>query len=101
MTDAFLAELRGSAPPAPERLRTRVEAIAAREPQPRASWREWIQLRRVLVIAVPAALAAMLAVAVGHGVFDAPAGHGNAVQGYSAAESAPVRGRSNGGGGAL
>ena len=30
MNDAFLAELRASAPPAPERLRARVEAIAAR-----------------------------------------------------------------------
>ena len=73
MTDAFLAELRASAPQAPERLRERVEAIAAREPQARASWREWIQPRRVLLVAAPAALAAMLAVAVGHGVFDAPA----------------------------
>jgi len=75
MTDAFLAELRAAAPPAPGRLRERVEAIAAREPQPRASWREWIQPRRVLAIAAPAALAAMLAVAVGHGVFDTPAQH--------------------------
>jgi hypothetical protein len=70
MDDAFLAELRASAPPAPERLRARVEAIAAREPRGRASWREWFQPRRALVVLAPAAFAAMLAVAVGHGVFD-------------------------------
>ena len=78
MNDAFLAELRASAPPAPERLRARVEAIAAREPRAPAAWREWIQPRRALLVVGPAALAAMLAVAVGHGVLDTSAQHNTA-----------------------
>jgi hypothetical protein len=73
MTDAFLAELRATAPPAPERLRARVDAIAAREPQARASWREWLQLRRAVLVVAPTALAAMLAVAVAHSLFESPA----------------------------
>jgi hypothetical protein len=79
MTDALLAELRASAPPAPERLRARVEAIAAREEPRRATWREWLQLRRAVLVVAPAALAAMLAVAVAHGVFESPAQRDNAL----------------------
>ncbi len=93
MNDAFLAELRASAPPAPERLRTRVEAIAAREPR-RAAWRNWFQPRRAVLVIAPAALAAMLAVAVGHGVFDAPAQHDNALSqphGGEASQAVPAR----------
>ena len=71
MTDALLAELRASAPPAPERLRLRVDTIAAREPQP-AAWREWLRPRRMLAIAAPVAVAGLLAVAVGHGLTASP-----------------------------
>jgi hypothetical protein len=72
MNDALLAELRATAPPAPERLRMRVEAIATRQPQQQASWREWVRPRRALVIALPTALAAMLAVAIGFGLSSSP-----------------------------
>ncbi|HEU5212945.1 MAG TPA: DUF4349 domain-containing protein [Gaiellaceae bacterium] len=93
MTDAFLAELRASAPPAPERLRERVEAIAAHEPRARASWREWLQPRRAVLVIAPAALAAMLAVAVAHGVFETPGQHEAAPSPPSAerAKSRPAR----------
>jgi hypothetical protein len=90
MTDAFLAELRASAPPAPERLRERVEAIAAHEPRARASWREWLQPRRAVLVIAPAALAAMLAVAVGHGVFESAAQHETALS-PERAQSSPAR----------
>ena len=90
MNDAFLAELRASAPPAPERLRARVEAIAAREEPRRASWREWFQLRRAVLVVAPAALAAMLAVAVAHGVFESPAQRQDALSSY---DGATVRAR--------
>jgi len=93
MTDAFLAELRASAPPAPERLRERVEAITAHEPRARASWREWLQPRRAVLVIAPAALAAMLAVAVGHGVFETPGQHETALSPPYAerAKSRPAR----------
>lgn len=90
MNDAFLAELRASAPPAPERLRARVEAIAAREEPRRASWREWFQLRRAVLVVAPAALAAMFAVAVAHGVFESPAQRQDALSSY---DGATVRAR--------
>src|SRR3954468_8709834 len=86
MNDAFLAELRASAPPAPERLQARVEAIAAREAPPRASWREWLQLRRAVLVLAPAALASMLAVAVAHGVFQSSPQRQTALQSSYAAQ---------------
>ena len=70
--DALALELRATAPAAPARLRARVDAIAAQTPPARASWRAWIQPRRALLVAAPTALAAMLAVAIGHGLSSSP-----------------------------
>src|SRR4051812_8458393 len=66
--DGFALELRASAPAAPARLRARVDAIAAQAPPAPASRRAWFQPRRALLIAAPAAAAAMLTVAIGHGL---------------------------------
>jgi len=66
--DALAFELRATAPAAPERLRARVDEIAARTPPVTASWRAWFQPRRALLVAAPTAVAAMLAVAIGHGL---------------------------------
>src|SRR3954471_7960247 len=95
MNDAFLAELRASAPPAPERLQARVEAIAAREAPPRASWREWLQLRRAVLVLAPAALASMLAVAVAHGVFQSSPQRQTALQSSYAAQKEQALGRAD------
>ena len=66
--DGIALELRAAAPAAPARLRARVDEIAAQAPPARASWRAWFQPRRALLIAAPTAVAAMLAVAIGHGL---------------------------------
>jgi hypothetical protein len=65
--DALLAELR-TAPAAPELLRARVEAIAAREPAQPVQLRDRLRLRRLVLIAAPAAFAVMLGVALAHGL---------------------------------
>ena len=65
--DALLDELR-TAPAAPDSLRARVEAIAAREPAQPARLRDRFQLRRLVVIAAPTAFAVMLGVALAHGL---------------------------------
>jgi hypothetical protein len=70
--DALALELRATAPAAPERLRARVDQIAARTPPAAASWRAWLQPRRALLVAAPTAVAAMLAVAIGHGLSSDP-----------------------------
>jgi hypothetical protein len=70
--DALALELRTTAPAAPARLRARVDEIAARTPPAPASWRAWIQPRRALLVAAPTALAAMLAVALAHGLSSSP-----------------------------
>jgi hypothetical protein len=66
--DALLVELRTTAPAAPESLRVRVDAIAAREPAQPARLRDRFQLRRLVVIAAPTAFAVMLGVALAHGL---------------------------------
>jgi hypothetical protein len=66
--DALALELRATAPAAPEHLRARVDQIAAQTPPVAASWRVWFQPRRALLVAAPVAAAAMLAVAIGHGL---------------------------------
>jgi hypothetical protein len=71
--DALALELRATAPAAPARLRARVDEIAARTPPAPASWRAWIQPRRALLVAAPTAVAAMLVVAVAHGLSSSPA----------------------------
>jgi hypothetical protein len=87
-TDALALELRATAPAAPERLRTRVDAIAAQTPPAPASWRAWFQPRRALLIAAPTAVAAMLAVAIGHGLSSSPA-HSEASQQLEALTAKP------------
>ncbi|MGZ8694730.1 MAG: DUF4349 domain-containing protein [Gaiellaceae bacterium] len=77
--DALALELRATAPAAPARLRTRVDAIAARTPPAPASWRAWFQPRRALLVAAPTAVAAMLAVAIAHGLSSSPT-HSDASQ---------------------
>ncbi len=71
--EALALELRATAPAAPARLRSRVDEIAARTAPAAAGWRTWFQPRRVLLVAAPTALAAMLAVAIGHGLSSSPA----------------------------
>jgi hypothetical protein len=66
--DALLAELRTTAPAAPEPLRLRVDAIAAREPAQPARLRDRFHFRRFVVIAAPTAFAVMLGVALTHGL---------------------------------
>jgi hypothetical protein len=66
--DALLAELRTTAPAAPESLHVRVDAIAAREPAQPLRLRDRFQLRRLVLIAAPAAFALMLGVALTHGL---------------------------------
>ena len=94
--DALALELRATAPAAPARLRARVDAIAAQTPPARASWRAWVQPRRALLVAAPTALAAMLAVAIGHGFTSSPE-HQDAARALtlkphvSAATAAPAR----------
>src|SRR6478735_6575734 len=72
LLDALALELRATAPPAPAALRARVDAIAARTPPQPASWRTWIRPRRAFLVLAPAAVTAMLAVAVVHGVSSSP-----------------------------
>jgi hypothetical protein len=66
--DALLAELRTTAPAAPESVRARVDAIVAGEPAQPARLRDRFQLRRLVVIAAPTAFAVMLGVALAHGL---------------------------------
>jgi hypothetical protein len=66
--DALLAELRTTAPAAPESLRARVEAIAARQPAQPVRLRDRFQVRRLFIIAAPTAFAVMLGVALAHGL---------------------------------
>src|SRR3954447_4122735 len=87
--DALALELRGTAPAAPAHLRARVDEIAARTPPAPASWRAWFQPRRALVVAAPTALAAMLAVAIGHGLSSSPAQETSLSARATALESLP------------
>jgi len=65
-TDAILAELR-TLPGAPDGLRERVRALP--EPQPRFTWTlPRIELRRVVLVAAPAAVALAVGAAALHGV---------------------------------
>ena len=68
--DTLVAELRATAPPAPDALRARVESIAAREaPEPRRlPLRDRIRPRRLLLVAAPATFAVMLGIALAHGL---------------------------------
>jgi uncharacterized protein DUF4349 len=66
--DALVAELRTTAPAAPAALRARVDATAAREPASPPTLRDRLRLRRLVIIAAPAALTVMLGIALAHGV---------------------------------
>ncbi|MFN2471716.1 MAG: DUF4349 domain-containing protein [Gaiellaceae bacterium] len=66
--EALVAELRASTPPAPERLRRRIEELAATEPVARVPWLQRLSLRRFVLIAAPAVVAIGLGAAVVHGI---------------------------------
>ena len=59
----LLDELRATAPPAPERLRNRIEQVAAGEPVHRTKLRDRLSLRRAALALAPAVLAVALGIA--------------------------------------
>ena len=59
-----LDELRDNAPAAPERLRARIDALAATEPARRRALHERVSLRRALLLLAPAMLVLALGTAV-------------------------------------
>src|SRR5437667_4049426 len=89
LSPELATELRSARPSASPELRKRVLAVAAQE-EPRRPPRFTLPLRRLAVVAVPAALALAIGGAVVHGLVHS-GGSGRTVAGTSAVHSGTVR----------
>ena len=89
LSPELATELRSARPSASPELRKRVLAVAAQE-EPRRPPRFTLPLRRLAVVAVPAALALAIGGAVVHGLIHS-GGNGRTVAGTSAVHSGTVR----------
>src|SRR5438876_9790781 len=93
LSPELATELRSARPSASPELRKRVLAVAAQE-EPRRTPRFTLPLRRLAVVAAPAALALAIGGAVVHGLIHS-GGNGRTVAGTSAVHSGTVRQKIN------